>query len=174
MFLFVLLTAIGLSWVAARMQQARRQRATVDALAKRGWVVYYDWAVSPDDSDLLPRTEDKIWVLTANVEDPQPPGPSWLRNLLGVDFFAHAVRAYQTSPNVWDADLRHIERLTRLQRLDLRGRTVTDAGLKHLEGLKDLKSLELTGTATTDAGLEHINQGIAEPQIARPHGCRNH
>jgi len=133
MFLFVLLTAIALSWVAARMQQARRQRAAVDALVKRKWVVYYDWDIAPDDDDPLTFTSDELRFL---VDGPyQPPGPPWLRRLLGDDFFTDVVIAYQGSPNVRDADLEHIERFTRLQGLRLWGTTpgVTETGVKELQ-----------------------------------------
>jgi hypothetical protein len=52
--------------------------------------------------------------------------------------------------------LDHVEDLTGLRSLDLKGTEVADAGLAHLRALKDLRELDLTGTRVTDAGLAHL------------------
>ena len=59
-------------------------------------------------------------------------------------------------PDVTDAGLMHIELLTKLRRLDLRGSSVTDRGLARLSHLKELRELSLKRTAVTDGGLAHL------------------
>jgi len=89
-------------------------------------------------------------------ESPQPPGPEWLRERLGVDYLSSVVGAdmfYAT-----DADLKCLRRLPNLRRLNLaRSIDVTDAGLKHLKGLKKLKLLVLDDAdQVTDEGLRSL------------------
>ncbi len=55
-----------------------------------------------------------------------------------------------------DADLKHLEGLTKLRLLELDVTDITDAGLAHLKGLKNLRELGLIGTQITDAGLAHL------------------
>lgn len=64
-----------------------------------------------------------------------PPGPEWLRSLLGEEFFTTEVVVSFTSGFVTDADLVHLEGLTQLKELYLSGQQVSDAGLKHLRRL---------------------------------------
>jgi hypothetical protein len=66
------------------------------------------------------------------------------------------VRALLSGPQVTDAGLEHLERLTNLTRLDLYGGQVTDAGLAHLKELTNLAHLCLYKTQVTDAGLAHL------------------
>ena len=91
-------------------------------------------------------------------ESSAPPGPEWLRERLGVDYFSSVVGAdmfYAT-----DADLECLVRLPNLRRLYLeRSIDVTDAGLKHLEGFKDLKLLVLDDAdQVTDEGLRSLGR----------------
>ena len=44
---------------------------------------------------------------------------------------------------------------------------MTDAGLEHLEGLTKLQGLDLKGTEVTDAGLEYLN-GLTKLRFAHP------
>src|SRR5262249_33874449 len=55
-----------------------------------------------------------------------------------------------------DATIKHIERMTSLERLSLHGSHVTDAGLVHLRSLANLEHLGLDDTNVTDAGLQHL------------------
>ena len=61
-------------------------------------------------------------------------------------------------PNVTDAGLEHIESLTKLRQLDLRGSSITDRGLVRLSNLKELRELSLMRTAVTDDGLAHLDE----------------
>jgi len=66
--LVVFVAGIGMIWFAVWMEKARRQKAVVDEIVKRGGRVFYDWEHDRSRSE--------------------PPGPAWLRNLLGANFFA--------------------------------------------------------------------------------------
>jgi hypothetical protein len=69
-----------------------------------------------------------------------------------------------------DAELVHLEGLTKLETLDLTDtELVTDAGLVHLKGLTKLETLDLSGTATTDAGLVHL-KGLTNLQTLKLSG----
>ncbi len=107
----------------------------------------------------------------------EPPGPAWLRNLLGDDFFTTVVLvevhsnvpikqldalpyvqiAYLLGPHVGDDDIRHLSGLTRIEILTLGvDSQVTDDGLDVIGGLTQLRLLDLSNTMVTDAGLEKL------------------
>ena len=114
-----------------------KQREVVEEIQKAGGEVAYDYQHDQHDTTS------------------KPPGPRWLRELLGDDFFADVTRVFRlTEPGFDDALLPRIGQLTRLQELLLRG--IDDAGLKHLKGLTQLHSLDLGLTKVGDAGLEHL------------------
>ncbi len=58
--------------------------------------------------------------------------------------------------DIGDADLADIGRLTRLERLDLSGTSITDAGVLHLRGCEALRDVNLSWTATGDGALRAL------------------
>ena len=70
---------------------------------------------------------------------PQPPGPAWLRKLLGDDLFVNVTKVDLRGSQVSDAGLKHLKGLTQLQELNLNDTKVSDAGLQHLKGLTQLQ-----------------------------------
>ena len=160
----ILVLSLPLSWFAVRMERARRQRETVKAIERIGGRVEYDYMV------------DKNGLHIMNA---QPPGPVWLRALLGNDFFSDVVTvnlsficsdsdlACCSSPTTFkrlllvhapitDAGLERIAEFTSLQGLSLHGTKITDGGLEYLRRLPELEGLNLQGTSVTDTGLEHL------------------
>jgi hypothetical protein len=139
--------AVPCSWLAVDMKAAREQHDSVEALAKMRGKIFYEWQFDAD-GNLLPNA--------------QPPGPEWLRNLLGGDFFTTVVGAdlansvSRLANDVSDAGLAHLARLTQLQWLWLDRTKITDTGLVYLKGLTHLKILYLNDTQITDAGLAHL------------------
>jgi hypothetical protein len=77
---------------------------------------------------------------------------------LGENFFATVVGVRFRDPEVTDAALEYLKRLTQLHNLDLDHTHVTDAGLENLTGLTQLQSLNLGSTSVDDAGLEHLRK----------------
>jgi hypothetical protein len=133
----VLVVGGGLGWFIHR---ATVQRDAVKAIVAAGGNVKYDF--QQNAGSLNPSG-------TA-------PGPKWLVDLLGVDFFADVTSVTIATPQT-DAILAHVGQLRRLERLDARSMRVTDAGLAHLGGLSGLRSLSCLGTPElTDAGLAHL------------------
>jgi len=156
LLLAVLLVSIGMSWVAVRMQRARREREAVAAIVKLGGQVRYDYQV-PQSGNPLPGAG--------------PPGPAWLRKLLGENFFVTVVGVHLENSSCTDADLEYLAVLTQLRSLELDGTRVTDAGLERLTGLTRLQELGLDGTLVTGAGLKHI-EGLTQLQLLDLGGTR--
>jgi hypothetical protein len=64
-----------------------------------------------------------------------------------------------------DADLIHVERLPRLEVLNLGGTSVSDAGLVRLRGLTRLRYLTLDSTNVTDSGVEQLQKSLPNCKI---------
>jgi hypothetical protein len=134
--------AIPCSWLAVERKKAREQQQVVATIEKqlRGSVAY-DWEYDVDGA----------WLPNA-----RPPGPSWLRDLLGEDFFRAVVRVNLSDEKVTDAALEQLKGLGQLRKLWLEHTKVTDAGLERLRGLRQLQELSLRGTEVTGTGLENL------------------
>jgi hypothetical protein len=138
LIVLVLVIGTGLGWI---VREAHVQRDAVAALVKVGGGVTYDW-----------EWRDGNWIPGG-----QPWAPSWLSDLIGVDYFGHVTGVWLVSPpTATDALLAHVGRLTRLEVLHADGQSVSDAGLAHLRGLTKLSYLRLGGAQVTDAGLAHL------------------
>ena len=150
--LLVLVVAIALpcSSFVAEMKAARRQQAAVDAILQLGGIVEYDWRVDG---------------LGGYIENARPPGPPWLRNLLGADFLSHVVYLGFPSRQVTDDSLVHLEAFPQLQGLSLAHNPVTDAGLERLTGLSDLRLLFLDSTRVSDAGVKKLQRALPNCEI---------
>ncbi len=82
LMLFVLLWSLACSWVAVRMQRARRQHAAVEAIRLAGGWAHYDY-----------DNEEEQNPFAIPSELPEPPGPRWVRKWLGDDVFTKVVSA---------------------------------------------------------------------------------
>lgn len=146
--LLVLVTAfaVACSWFACRLKRAERQKNAVESLTKSGARVFYDYEV--DQSRKV-------------VSGAKPPGPAWLRDLVG-DHFLTTVVVVDLNHEPWqegqitDADLEPVESLAGLRILTLRGTQITDEGLERIKGLAQLQDFDLSQTKVTDAGLQHV------------------
>jgi Leucine Rich repeat len=135
LLIFTLICAIGSAWLGKRIEQKRKEREAVEAIAKFGGQVAYDY----------------------ERDSPKPPGPEWLRGLLGEDFFTRIVGVdLCCCANLTDAGLVNVKAMTQLQTLSLFFTTIGDAGVENIRGLSLLQSLDLSETQVTDAGLERL------------------
>ena len=141
LLVFVVVVSIPLGWFAWQVEKARRQREAVEAIAELGGEVFYDYQFD----------EDMMWIDSA-----EPTTPTWLRRLLGDDFFCEVVAVYCEFTQFGDSDARPLQGLTELEVLWLEDTQVTDSGLAHLEELTKLQSLMLKGTQISDSGLAHL------------------
>jgi hypothetical protein len=176
--LLILVVAVALpcSWLAVQMEKAKRQQEAVAAI-KAGGHVMYDWQFT-------------------SMFDPEPPGATWLRNLLEDDFFAEVVAVTLVriritnagmerisglyipgstgypdgrpdTADITDAGLERVNGLTKLRLLDVSGTEVTDAGLEQLTCLARLQRLGVCRTQVTDEGIEKLRQALPNCQVIR-------
>lgn len=119
------------------------------------------------------------------MRDPKPPGPEWLRNLLGLEYFADIEGALfwdandddiqqlcdkanlrslnfllQDHSRVTDRGLKYLGQMTSLEELDVQfSNDLTDDGVVYLGTLKNLKQLALNFCGRlTDAGLKPLKK----------------
>lgn len=161
-------------WLGLTANRANRQKRSVEALRKAGAEVSYDYEVNEYGS----RDPRK--------PTPPAPGPDWLRNIIGVDYFAtaatvnfhpqddileetfdsladlpHLRSLAFANIQVTDARIARLANLTELQVLTLRNSSIADGGWEFLEHFSRLKRLQLDGRNVNDFTLSHI-KGLAE------------
>jgi hypothetical protein len=159
LLLFVLVVSVGMSWLAVRMEKLQRQREIIREIQKESGYIFYDYELD-SSFDVIPSAE--------------PPGPKWIRDLLGDDFFCSvtAVVFYQDQDsksyhvsNRCMANLQEFPDLEELKILFLRdqGKSVrhipiefSDTAMQSIGKLRNLKILWIMGPEITDARLEHL------------------
>ena len=152
LFVLTLVVAIPCSWLAVAREKARKQREAVAEIEKAGGSFSYDYQLDANGDEILGAI---------------PPGPPWLRELMGDDIFESVALVDLADLEVGDARLQHLKEhldgLPQLQELDLGHTKVSDAGLQLLEGLARLQELDLEGTKVGNAGLAHL-KGLTQLQ----------
>ncbi len=74
-------------------------------------------------------------------------------------------RLYLRGTRITDNGLKHLNGLTKLEKLDLAETGITDAGLVHLSGLSSLKKLYVRETRVTQAGVRNLKQALPNVEI---------
>ena len=140
----LLITAVIGGVLAFYVHRVQRQRQAVSRISDLGGSVKYDYQKASRDH--------------ANVFDPKAtaPGPGWLRQAVGKEFFQDVVMIDLAGKPVTDEDLKELKKLPKLENLNLSNTRVTSAGLVHLAELKNLKELYLWNTQVDDDGLRHL------------------
>ncbi len=152
MLLAIALFSIWLSVVATR---ANRQRRAVEQIRKVGGSVWYDYQI--DDSGSGSEAMGPHLLPDAAL-----PGPKWLRNLIGIDYFANAVGASMYDGNAYDEagavdnGSMAFDELPRLSAVFLTRKCINDDTMAHLRGLTELHYLLVTDSAITDAGWRSL------------------
>ena len=162
LMIFTLIVGIGMAtWIVPLKKSAEKQKAAVEAIKSDSGYVNYDYEVDSSGNGITAA---------------EPPGPAWLRRLLGDDFFTTVISVGVNTPAdmkylgelsqlrsvgaygvpLADADLEGVRRLSQLKDLNLSLTDVTDAGLKNLAGLSQLEDLQLSITRVTDLGLKQL------------------
>jgi formylglycine-generating enzyme required for sulfatase activity len=193
--LLLVVAGLGIGWVAVRMQQVRRQREAVEAIEKYGgWAEpdedgsgAVDFGTAEATGEKLYGQADYDYQVDASgnpTDDATPPGPPWLRRLLGDDFFTDVVSVTVISDSiglehlvafprlrqvtichVHGPGLEQLKSLPQLRKLELHW--VADAAaLAHLKGLTQLREIDLSSAGITDAGLEHLKE-LTQLQIQK-------
>jgi hypothetical protein len=169
--LSALLVAIALLsvWLASVSSGARRQKWAVDVLKGTGVQLVYDYQVGSDGSP-LPDAEQN------------PPGPAWLRNLVGIDYVANVVRAsgwaefqiHDDTVGIFadlpalqiivgaylsETGLAMLERVTKLRQLDAMVQfPLRPQAWQHLWRLAALERLGISGDGFDDDSLAQIGR----------------
>ncbi|MCC6123815.1 MAG: hypothetical protein IT426_02550 [Pirellulales bacterium] len=145
--LLIVMTVLA-AWMAFVSHRARQQKLAVDRIKALGGTLWYDYQ----------KLKGKPW----NHSDDKipPPGPAWLRNFIGEDYFQTVVTVDLSKAAVTDDDLAVLENLTELEGLYLTDPNITGKGFAHLKTLKKLKGLGLWNTSIDDAGLANL-EGLA-------------
>ncbi len=147
LLIFVAVFGLLAAWVSGPVHRANRQRIAVEKLTNLGALVKYDY----EDAD------------PANAE---PPEPRWLRELLGVDYFANVVGVETNcsktgssapSPSLSCDEFDLFKSFPELTRLSIDGDGATDESLGFLTAFPNLQSLKIDGRFA-DAGLRRIAQ----------------
>ena len=194
LMVLVVIVSLPLGWLACRLNQAREQRAVIDAIHALGGSTEYDGESGSYKEGSYPSMAFGL----DSLGYPDPPGcpaPVWLRRCLGDDFFVRIVgvrgdsdavleraarlphlsslsvgplhrRPYASYP-VTDAGLEHLKESSQLRTVMLNQTQVTDAGLAHLRGLTQLQRLDLSGTRVTAAGVAQLQKALPKCEIVR-------
>jgi hypothetical protein len=142
-FLFVLMTIAAL-YLGMLTVRARHQRAVVAMVLALGGDVGY--LHNRPNSQRPKEFDSKI----------PAPAPTWLRNLIGQDYFVTVVFIYLRGTEVTDEQLEMVADLPYLDNLTLDETQISDQGFVHLKKLKNLKVLWLNGTKIEDNGLRSL------------------
>ncbi len=154
-------------WVGTISNQANRQRRAVAVFEKLGLDINYSYQKQTDGSysQLL-----------------EPPGPKWLRRLIGQDYFqkvawistfdaedkisaegmTHLAELpyiellHLNNSNISDPSLQYLRELSRMTNLVLAENDITDAGLSNLKDLRQLETLGLSGNRIEGEGLQFL------------------
>ncbi|REK23913.1 MAG: hypothetical protein DWQ42_14170, partial [Planctomycetota bacterium] len=166
LFVITLAVVLLVSLVCWR-QSANNQARIRYAIEQTGGLAYYDYEIDEAGERIV---------------DAPLPGPSLVREALGIDYVANLVRIHflygqandraleligglrrlrfldGLGPNVTDKGVANIKEFPRLERLGLREAKVTDQGISHLASLEHLRELDLTETKVTGACLQQLRK----------------
>jgi len=173
----LLVSVIALAvWLAIWVNHARRQKQAIDHVQMLSGSVQYAHQFPTGHWDELARNDSA-----------EPPGPAWLRNWLGDEYFVCPVGLNFMGQPIDDDDMVQVGALTDLERLWIVGgppgtKKIAGFGLTHLRNLtalrdlalcqlpisdEDIMSLErltrlegllLSDTLVTDAGLRYLKR----------------
>lgn len=149
LFALTFVVAFFCSWFAWRIAEKQQERAAVKTLRENQCLVFYDYQVTADGAVRLDR---------------EPPGPEWLRRLLGDDYF---VAPALLCPQVADDNrlvrvrhaLRELQTVTSVRLIGGCGRDATDKGLVILADLTQLESIVfVSDKAITEASIPKLSR----------------
>ncbi len=132
-------------WLSSLTNSARQQKQAVAAILALGGQVRYDY-------------EPGIFEMMTNpgAKTKEPPGPRWLRELIGDDYFQAVTEVHLRGRKVTDSDLRWISSLPNITTLLVMRTSISDASLSRIGELSQLKNLILRDNKITDQGLSQL------------------
>jgi len=145
-FVAVTVAAMCFAWFATTLRKGQLQQQIVSELQTRHGIVIYDW-------------EYEAVLKQENVEGPD----SFLRRMLGDDFFDEVVAVTLFGVEFTDNDLGRLAQFEKLRRLQIENTLITKAAL--MKYLLDNRSLEAIGLRHQ---RELTQEDLEQLRIARP------
>ena len=136
----LLLITVASIWMAFRVERANNQKVMVEQVLELGGNVTFEHEID----DVATRTRPTT---------PRPPGPAWIRALLGDHYFFQV--ADVSLHDATDEHLAAIGKLSEIRRVQLSG-TFTDEGISSLKDMRDVEVLILSDCRVTGRGLRHL------------------
>jgi hypothetical protein len=133
-------------WLGVVSNRANRQRRAVETITSHSGHVRYDYQ------------RDDPFAGNPFADDPPPPGPDWMRNLIGIDYFATVVEVDINEDVANDDIVAALGDLPHLRSLALGGAGVTDSVLARARRMDQLHTLGVGWSAVSEAGWEPIEQ----------------
>ena len=162
--LLVAIAGISLGWMAWKVDRARSQRAVVAQLSKMNVEIIYDY---------------QIEAMTSGRGNSAPPGPKWLNDLLGKEYFAEVYSVTVYDPQVTDETIALIARLPEVAVVHFNsfkpatptneGTGITDGGFIHFAGMHNLEDVCVSSDRITGSGLVHLT-GLTRLKKLLVHG----
>lgn len=135
-------------WLAIQTNAARQQRKAVDAIVALGGQVRYDF----EGGGIFEL------MVSPGLKPKERPGPSWLRTLIGDDYFQTVTGVDLRGREVTDSDLRWISSLPNLNILLVMRTKISDVSMSRIGKLSQLKILVLRDNDITDQGLAQLHR----------------
>lgn len=149
----MLAIAVLSAWMAWQTNRARAQRRAIDIIEASGGGFRYEDQPAPCAFCCLGQNEER------------PPGPAWLRNRLGDDYFRRVSwvgfdrdwEDFDRYRPLADDAILSLRALGDLTQLDLGGRTLTDRQLGFVAAIPSLEYLRLSDCrGITSRGMEQL------------------
>jgi len=150
LLLIVFIVCLASAWVGEKVSRGKQEAAAVRRLRQRPLVLDYDY-----------EYDEKIYVIA------DPPGPQWLRELLGEFYFQHVIRVtavgnlFQPAASITDEHMYLLHDLPRLKEVDFSSTAVTDKGLLYIcDHCPQLRDVDVSYNDISDDGLckiAHLN-----------------
>ena len=151
--LLIAITLVGV-WLGVWTDRANRQKRALAAIAAARGEVHFAHEFDAADH---------------GIPDAQPPGPKWLRQMIGDDYLQRVAVVYLADTEYYgdlkafglsqinNEVLRSFESLPDVEVIQLmHTRAITDAGLSHLRSLKKLQALYLHDCHVTGTGCAQL------------------
>jgi hypothetical protein len=155
LMLLVVVVAVPLAW---KVNRVRNQRLVVAEIERLNGYADYDY-------------QRNFNVGFSASGAPEPPGPTWLRDFLGVDYFAEVIHVKVSGPQVTNDTLARLLSLPHLQLLGVDSDLITDSGVANVARSKELISFGLTSKSVTVASIDHL-QGLPNLRFLRCSGSQ--
>jgi hypothetical protein len=157
-------------WLGFKVAAARRQKEAVAVTREAGGYIFFDDEMVPipgQPGRLAPYSAIPA-IAKRSIPEPAPPGPAWLRDWLGDEYFRNI---YEISIGdqhfITEADLRLIVTLPSVRIIFLTNpkivakgsetkRALNDSDLAAFENLRQLRELVLESHDITNVGIKHL------------------